>query len=192
MDFVFECDDFLTKEYCEIIIKKVESKGTTVPGLISGERQPHIKKGDDIYLTRDFNLWQKEIRFLDIKIKEVADRYKKHLIDNKLYHKLEVDNFFRDMKLNLPQIQQTKTGEFYRWHVDSTVKGCKRVLTYIIYLNDMNEENGGSTDFLNKSIKPKAGKLVIFPATWTYIHRGKRVEKGTKYILSGFGYLNVV
>jgi hypothetical protein len=50
-------------------------------------------------------------------------------------------------------------------------------------LNDVEEDSGGTTEFsCGKIIQPKAGKIVFFPCTWTYFHRGKTLEKGIKYI----------
>jgi hypothetical protein len=56
-------------------------------------------------------------------------------------------------------------------------------------LNDVPVEHGGCTEFLmGKKIQPKKGTLLFFPATWNYIHRGKKLEKGNKYIATGFVY----
>lgn len=51
-------------------------------------------------------------------------------------------------------------------HVDvSNADSAKRFLIFILYLND---HEGGHTTFtaLNKSVKPKAGRLLCFPPTW--------------------------
>ena len=50
-------------------------------------------------------------------------------------------------------------------------------------MNDVEKDSGGTTDFsCGKIIQPKAGKIIFFPSTWTYYHRGKTLEKGVKYI----------
>jgi hypothetical protein len=61
-----------------------------------------------------------------------------------------------------------------------------RLLTFIWYLNTVDE--GGETEFFNGrlKIKPEKGKIVIFPATWTYVHRGNMPISGDKYILTGW------
>ena len=61
-----------------------------------------------------------------------------------------------------------------------------RILAFIWYLNTVDE--GGETEFFNGrlKIKPEKGKLLIFPATWTYLHRGKMPISGDKYILTGW------
>jgi hypothetical protein len=39
-------------------------------------------------------------------------------------------------------------------------------------------------------VKPEAGKLLFFPATWTYPHRGMMPISNDKYIITGWIYLN--
>ena len=58
-----------------------------------------------------------------------------------------------------------------------------------IYLNE--DFEGGETEFLyfNKRIKPKQGRLVIFPAAFTHTHRGNPPIGGTKYLASTWGLM---
>ena len=67
-------------------------------------------------------------------------------------------------------------------------KKTYRVLTYLFYLNDIDE--GGETEFFGGDIKiiPKAGKLIIFPASWTFPHCGKMPISSNKYIITGWIY----
>lgn len=81
-------------------------------------------------------------------------------------------------------IQRTSPGEFFHWHVDSGSHSfADRQLVAIWYLNDV-PGPGGSTEFKHQgiSIKPEAGKLVLFPPFWTHEHRGVTLEAGVKYI----------
>jgi hypothetical protein len=79
----------------------------------------------------------------------------------------------------------------YVYHDDAKIEWKEtqfRILTYIWYLNTLCE--GGETEFwTNYKINPEVGKLVIFPATWTYPHRGKMPVSNDKYILTGWIYL---
>lgn len=62
-----------------------------------------------------------------------------------------------------------------------------RAITYLWYLNDV--EKGGETALLsNMKIQPSAGRLLLFPATWTYPHCGMMPESGDKYIVTGWVY----
>jgi|TARA_R110001592_G_scaffold266619_1_gene532339 hypothetical protein len=71
-----------------------------------------------------------------------------------------------------------------------THEGAKRILILMVYLND--NFNGGETVFpvLGDQIKPVRGRLLMFPPTWTYLHRGNppRLPGYAKYFL--MTYLN--
>jgi hypothetical protein len=60
-----------------------------------------------------------------------------------------------------------------------------RILTYLFYLNTIDE--GGETEFIDGTkIKPEKGKLLIFPATWPYMHKGNIPLSSNKYIVTGW------
>ncbi len=88
----------------------------------------------------------------------------------------------------LNKIQRTKVGQGYHvWHYETSSRSsCNRLLTYIVYLNDV--EEGGETEFLylHKRVKPVAGTCVIFPASFTHTHRGNPPLSNDKYILTGW------
>jgi len=60
-----------------------------------------------------------------------------------------------------------------------------RVLTFIWYLNDIEED--GYTEFMDGTkVQPKTGRFCLFPATWEYHHRGYPPKSQTKYICTGW------
>ena len=104
-------------------------------------------------------------------------------------HHQMVPVFSSGIKDNGYQIQRTRPGEFYAWHHDFCIDSGfgARILTYIWYLNDVNED--GYTEFIDGTrIQPETGKLMLFPATWTYSHRGFPPKSETKYICTGWVY----
>ena len=89
------------------------------------------------------------------------------------------------------KLQQTvPTGGYHIWHCEwgggGTQEIFRRFLTYIIYLNDI--EDGGETEFLHQSVrvKPKTGRIVIWPAGFPYYHRGNPPLKEEKYIITSW------
>ena len=70
------------------------------------------------------------------------------------------------------KIQKTLPTEGYHvWHIEHG-KGYDnepRAFVFSIYLNDI--EEGGETEFLHfsKRIKPKTGRIVIWPAAFPYV-----------------------
>jgi len=49
-------------------------------------------------------------------------------------------------------------------------------------------EDGGRTEFEHQhlTVKPEAGKVVVFPPYWTHLHRGATPGAGAKYTMSFF------
>ena len=86
------------------------------------------------------------------------------------------------------KLQKTKpSGGYHVWHCEQdSVDSAHRVLTWSIYLNTI--EEGGETEFLHQSkrIKPEKGKILIFPASFTHLHRGNPPLSGDKYLLTGW------
>ena len=86
------------------------------------------------------------------------------------------------------KVQKTGIGQGYHvWHYESGTRvACHRLLTHIVYLNDV--EEGGETELLyfHKRFKPKAGTMLIFPAAFTHTHRGNPPLSNEKYIITGW------
>jgi len=61
-----------------------------------------------------------------------------------------------------------------------------RIMVSMLYLNDV--EEGGETEFLFQSqrFKPKEGTFLIFPGTYTHMHRGNPPLSGEKYIVTSW------
>ena len=85
---------------------------------------------------------------------------------------------------------------FYQYHHDSHYAKDEpnirtRILTFIWYLNNVDE--GGETEFFKGriKIKPEKGKLLFFPSTWTFMHKGNMPISGNKYIVTGCVYADI-
>jgi hypothetical protein len=81
----------------------------------------------------------------------------------------------------------------YVYHTDDSIEWESkkhRVVTFLFYLNTV--EEGGETEFWGGDvrIKPEVGKLLLFPACWTYPHRGMIPKSSDKYIATGWLYAN--
>lgn len=77
-------------------------------------------------------------------------------------------------------------AEGFQLHFDAINHVANRYLVLLWYLNDVAE--GGETRFpqLDVSVKPKAGRLLMFPPFWMYQHEGVPPVSGDKYILSTY------
>jgi predicted 2-oxoglutarate/Fe(II)-dependent dioxygenase YbiX len=73
--------------------------------------------------------------------------------------------------------------EEYKPHADDG-PGMPRVISALIYMNDV--KDGGETRFtlFDEEVKPKAGRLVIFPSNYAYIHQALPPKSGVKYSMA--------
>tara|TARA_Y100000739_G_C20611486_1_gene468858 strand:+ start:2656 stop:3702 length:1047 start_codon:yes stop_codon:yes gene_type:complete len=78
-------------------------------------------------------------------------------------------------------------GHFKNLHCErDSVVNMHRIFAWMTYLNDV--DDGGETFFPKQdlTVKPKKGRTLIWPAEWVYPHQGLTVEKGEKYIITGW------
>lgn len=84
-------------------------------------------------------------------------------------------------------LQQTNPKEGYHaFHAeDSTWNNQLRTLAWMVYLNDV--DDGGETEYLYQQlkIKPKQGRVVIWPGSFTHVHRGNP-PMSEKFIATGW------
>ena len=185
MEFIYECDDVFPVDFCNRVINKFEKSNLKFSGTV-GRSTYHsdIKCSTDLRIY-DEPEWIEEEKYFNDMIRKAMKKYETFLlkmdVDDKI--KKDMSHILMDAHVYPPQIQKTEPGQYYHWHHDQGYPPHWKIFTYIIYLNDVEKDSGGTTDFsCGKIIQPKAGKIVFFPCTWTYFHRGKTLEKGVKYI----------
>ena len=188
MDYILEIDNAVSKEFCEDVISRFENDERKIIGATISGVDEKVKKSKDLPIsTSDLSGdWQDVIHKVADGVHEALRGYQVYLQEEGLDRVLSAHKTVNSATIGFPQIQKTEKDGFYTWHHDGHLN---RILTYILYLNDVEEGVGGTTEFLNRGhIQPKAGKLVIFPANLAYIHRGTKLKKGAKYLITNFIY----
>jgi hypothetical protein len=185
-DFIGVYDNFLSKQECELAITKFDQlvsqgfgydrsyENTTKTkkddhAISSCAEELHSFGIDEIHRIFNQKFWTHLAYKAYLKEYDILEDCGKHII-------------------TVNKIQKSVPGQGYHvWHFEaSQLASSSRLLTYIVYLNDV--EEGGETEFLyqHKRIPPKQGTIVIFPASFTHTHRGNTVLKGNKYIMTGW------
>lgn len=87
------------------------------------------------------------------------------------------------------KVQRTSPrGGYHVWHSEhgGDHGSMRRAAVWILYLTT--HENDGETEFLQQGIRvaPQAGRVVIWPASYTHPHRGNPVYDAEKYIATGW------
>lgn len=138
--------------------------------FINGTDKTEINKeyrNTDIYITDNSKKFWSDLSEI---IFNYADQYAK------------IFNFpFSEMEQ--PQILfYEKNSGLYQPHID-TCKDAPRIMSALLYLNDV--EDGGETYFniIDISIKPKAGRLVLFPSNYVYSHAANIPISNEKFAL---------
>lgn len=175
-----EYHNVLTGDFCKHAIEKFEAGGKWVPGVIGGGRvDTDVKRSDDLYITRHEE-WAEEDGIFADSLSDPLNDYADTVLN-------ECRQATDEMSDNGYAIQRTAPGGFYTWHNDFNVNknNAPRIVTFIWYLNTIHK--GGFTEFIDGTqIQPEEGKLLLFPATWTHMHRGVSPVDQTKYICTGW------
>ena len=168
----------ISDEFCIHCIDKFESDTRKHVGEIGHcIVNEDIKQSTDLHISA-LNEWKEEDDTLYNALKIGLNNYKNHVPNDYEYV------LFHSIKDTGYQIQKTEPKQYYAWHHDQSDQQC-RVLTYMWYFNTISE--GGYTEFCNGlRVYPDRGKLLIFPATWEYIHRGFPPLFDTKYVCIGW------
>ena len=183
-DQILVVKNHLTDEYCDYLIEKFERDDKKRVGRIGRGVDLSMKRSIDLCLS-DMSDWDTDDEYMCKLIGEIAQEW--HDIYAGPFSMIDYSSNFADTGY---QIQKTSPGEFYKWHHDfCVIDGNPRILTFIWYLNTIEDKSGGYTEFIDGTkIQPEKGKLVVFPATWTYLHRGFPPAEGSpdKYICTGW------
>lgn len=187
MEYIYTIENNLSSNVCEEIIRRFENDDRKHPGLTVGGINK-AKKSTDLSIS-DLDEWSDIDKILYDSLSIGKDEYfeyiKYMLLKNNAFPNL--NETFSDMGDTGYQIQRVRKGEYYDWHEDETNFDEQRFISYIWYLNTLDDDEGGKTLFSNgKSIRPVCGNLVLFPANWTYFHKGEEVLGKTKYIITGW------
>lgn len=182
--FIWVKDGVISAKMCKSIIKKFNADERKIKGETAQGYRPNTKRSMDLQIGGLTEWKEEDALFFDV-LAENHPQYQKY-VDDIMDGESRIQIFrSSDVKDSGYQIQKTIPGEEYVWHNDSDVlEDYNRALTYIWYLNDVPE--GGETEFYDGTlIKPVRGRMVIFPATWTFMHRGK-TPASDKYIVTGW------
>lgn len=199
----------ICQQLCDDIITMFENQEVNkYEGETAGGLNKNIKDTTDYVIPRAnsknennnyyIQKWSKIDKFLDDELHRNIKEYIR-ILQNKINVVEEnSDKIFKILSRDVLSTKEfmiqryTKGKGRYVYHNDSHIDWNEkkyRVITYIFYLNTV--EEGGETEFFNElRIKPEAGKLVLFPASWLWPHRGMMPKSSNKYIITGWLYLH--
>lgn len=197
-DFIGVWNNFVPKSFCQKIIdlhtKLTDNSSIVECGDIDINEDPDfIMDGTEQFPTN--NLGRSDISILVNQVSNTLSYQCHQYLQACVKHYINHYGQLKACTLMSSDLKCQKTepmGGYHVWHYEnSSYEQANRELTWIIYLNDM-PDNEGETEFLyqKRRIKPTAGTVIIWPAGMTHVHRGLTVYSQNKYILTGW-YLKV-
>ena len=173
-EFIQVYDDVLEPNICEFLI-----------GIFEQFQTGHERiQNDNKQCFTQYNLTE------NCKIAEQVDQVHNHLIrktleyKEKYYELMDARCFPPEHAFEQFRIKKYNPGgeDLFDTHVDViNHETARRYLSFFWYLNDV--ETGGHTQFLDTSVIPKTGRLVMFPPMWMFPHKGQAPLSGPKYLL---------
>lgn len=168
-DLIQVYDDVINEENCKQLIEIYKKN----------------RKHQQIHKTDGYRFRQLSLNQVPETV-EIAKRFAKHLIP--FYENYFTVVGFKDY-VNINAFEEVRIKHYvrnsddeFKTHVDVVDNAsASRFLVTILYLND----NDGITEFpqLGMSVKPKTGRVIMFPPLWMYPHRGATPTDNDKYIM---------
>jgi len=176
---IYTISNFITDEECDHFIEI--SKPKMKRSVVSDEKKGTISKG-----RTGENCWLQH--YTDKTTGDVANK-----IANLISMPVENAESYQVVYYNTTQKYDQHYDAYHKNNTDKSKRclrqGGQRVITALVYLNDV--EEGGHTSFpnLNIKVKPEKGKLVIFHNCYegttnvhvNSLHAGTAPTKGEKY-----------
>jgi len=183
-DYIKVYEQVLPPSLCQTIIQKFEEHHQNAPDWrLESDESDHshsVRSCQEINLNRNRELWgDLEHQVLEY----VKMGIKKYMYDCPGCQFPEKFGFeaIRIKKYN------PERGDHFAPHIDSaTLESCKRYLAVFFFLNDV--EEGGETCFPHSHlmIKPRQGRMFLFPPFWHFVHAGNAPISGPKYLIGTY------
>jgi hypothetical protein len=179
-DFIGIYENIIPREECNLIIQELEDElknGADEEGINQYENQELGRYNFSIFSSKTKlpNIFNKINGVLNVCIEQYAKEY---------FTVKQLKASSHEAKLQKIPLK----GGFHIWHCEqATLNTSTRVLVWMIYLNDI-PDGEGETEFIFQGlrVKPTAGTVVFFPASFTHTHRGNPVYTKEKYIVTGW------
>jgi hypothetical protein len=185
-DFIAIFDNLLTPEECQQYIdyfENLKSMNLSFTRQALKDNPKHMKDDETVFPLHYENLpLHRRNPIMNLFLDKFQESYKQYAENYSILIEAEPHGIMS------ARLQKTLPGQgYHRWHFESSsAEVSSRVCAWMIYLNDV--DHGGETEFLylKRRISAKAGRLVIWPASFTHTHRGNPPLSGDKYVITGW------
>ena len=181
-NFIGVYDGALSKKECEILIGQFEKSDKLFHGTTSKGYLPDAKKCLELPCKFDESNLMNSI--LRTKLCSYLNKYvsQQRFSDNSA---LDVICKWKYSNDYLIQKYNGDDDGYKEWHCEQgpDEQNSRRILAWMFYLNDA---KCGTEFAYFPTVNAKMGRLVIWPSSWTHLHKGVIPNKGVKYIATGW------
>jgi hypothetical protein len=173
-------ENILDNEFCQKLIDKFE--------IVDNKTVWNdYRKFSDILLFDNAEFWKDEIPVCLDAFTKIIEKYKEDLPWPEKYKSIFPSQYsLEGMKLKkyLPNDEDE-----FPWHIDVSSQDTNaRFLAFFIYLDD---NEAGETEFIEDnistlSVKCIAGRALVFPPMFPWLHCGRKPVKKPKYLLQSY------
>ena len=211
--YIFKIDGTLGERFCDETIQLFEeSKRYWYKGENDTDKEASTGLSISNKKSVEINISHLETQNPEEEIKDPEEVKRKWLeVDKTLHYVLtkQLQKYIEHLKINCNNIRLWKICErkllrdtgykmkkhkknegFNSWHIDahpgsSAGKSRDRIIAFIWFLNTV-EEGGEIEMYTGEKIKTERGKLIFFPANWTYTYNSTMPISEDKYFISGW------
>ena len=182
-DYIISYNDVLKPEFCcRLIDQFEETKESEYMRESKHDWGKDYRSFTELNVSRDENFsWARDEFYETSRL--LASGYKQ-----------KTNSYFFPEKFGFEDARmkkyQNNDVDQFGWHVDvGDYASARRYLVIFYYLNDV--EEGGETVFnigddSFVQVKPKRGRIVMFPPMWMFPHIGTKPVSNSKYIVSTY------
>lgn len=190
-DFIGIYDDVYPEGYCEHLINVFNELRNTGVGQNRMESEGALEKHKNDYQI-SLNVYKDSIQYfnqespVNIFFQGLQKCYNDYSNKFSSIQNGETRAYIMKMQCTNPG------GGYHIWHGEQgSGASSNRVLVYMLYLNTLEYNEAGETEFLYQQLrfKPQKNQMLLWPASYTHAHRGNTVfGKNSKYVITGWFY----
>tara|TARA_B100001996_G_scaffold302029_1_gene242597 strand:- start:572 stop:1138 length:567 start_codon:yes stop_codon:yes gene_type:complete len=178
-DYIRCYEGLIDESFCQSVI---EAYGKSDATYIDREQRPSFYEYNisQRYLAKD-PLW---IPIQEKISKVLIDAVELYMEDLQVLQDFPAKYAFEENRMKM---YRPNEYDQFKDHVDvGNYASARRFLVCFIYLNTL--DRGGETNFpkLDYAVKPKCGRILLFPSTWQYRHAGLPPVGDNKYIIGSY------
>ncbi len=182
--YIRQYGNVLDEEFCKTLIEKFEECENKLSTMPQEGRQ-----FTEIALMENMDVFKDEFDVCLNTFQNIIEKYKEDLCIRSINSGNEEEmNALWPEKYGMEGIKIKRyldnDVDMFDWHVDvSGSPSNARFLAFFVYLDD---NEAGSTEFLDNKINCVGGSALVFPPMWPWLHRGNKPIKKPKYLLQSY------